>query len=257
MLLFLDIIFDKTMDVQDVLVRLGFTKKESLIYMTSLELGQAPVSVIARKAKMKRSTTYEILRKLTQKGVAEFYLQRQIRFYSVLAPKRLLEKYKDYVGQLEDCLPSMLAVHNQIVNKPRITFYEGVEELRTLYMASLETKGDILNYFMPERLYDYYKEDWYQSEFIRERNKRGITIKVIMPDSPLAREFVRTAPEHNRMTRIIPSKDLFFESEIYIYDDKMAVFSFEEDIAFLIQSEDVVRTQKVIFDLAWNSSKVV
>jgi sugar-specific transcriptional regulator TrmB len=48
----------------------GMSEKESLIYLVTLELGSAPASTIARKANIKRVTTYAILRDLERQQIA-------------------------------------------------------------------------------------------------------------------------------------------------------------------------------------------
>jgi len=48
----------------------GMSEKEALIYLVTLELGSAPASTIARKANIKRVTTYAILRDLERQQIA-------------------------------------------------------------------------------------------------------------------------------------------------------------------------------------------
>ena len=53
---------DKTL--LDTLRDNGFSEKEALVYVTSLQLGQAPVSTIARHMRENRVTVYSILKNL-------------------------------------------------------------------------------------------------------------------------------------------------------------------------------------------------
>ena len=59
------------MNIAIILRQLGFSSKEATVYLAALELSMAPVSVIARKARLERSTTFEVLKKLSEKGVAQ------------------------------------------------------------------------------------------------------------------------------------------------------------------------------------------
>lgn len=52
----------------DLLKEFGFKEKEAAVYLGLLELGEAKVHDIARKAKISRPTTYEILEKLAEGG---------------------------------------------------------------------------------------------------------------------------------------------------------------------------------------------
>ena len=48
----------------------GMSEKEALIYLTTLSLGSAPASTIARKIGIKRVTTYAILKDLERQQIA-------------------------------------------------------------------------------------------------------------------------------------------------------------------------------------------
>ncbi len=244
-----------SMDTASILTQLGYSENESRAYLAALELGIAPVSVIARRARLKRPTTLEILKKLSQKGVAEFYMRKNTRLYSVLPPKQLLDKYRGIVGQLEAAVPTMMALSYSVARKPRISFYEGKEDLKRLYLGVLESKTEVLNYFLPEKVFEYFTEEWVQKNFLAERLRRKVAVRGISPDSAFMRDFLKRTPKIIRENKIIDGKALHFTNEIYLYDgDKMVLFSFDEDFALLIESQDVVNTQKVIFELAWQSA---
>ncbi|MDD4762069.1 MAG: helix-turn-helix domain-containing protein [Candidatus Pacebacteria bacterium] len=244
------------MDIASTLVQLGFTQKEATVYIVTLELGMAPASVIAKKAKMKRTTVHEILKKLGERGLAEFFMRKNTRFFSVLSPRSLLEKYETHIRELQGHLPQLLAVENRIVRKPKVSFYEGKEDLRRLYLDPLTSKTEILNYFHPEKLFEYFSEEWVRREVIRERVKRGRSVRVLMPDSPIARQFQARGAHELRNARIAKGIRLLLPNEIYIYDNKYSIFSFDDDMALVIESEDVATTQRAIFELAWESAHV-
>lgn len=241
------------MNVHVLLRQLGFTSKEAIVYLALLELGMAPVSVVARKSRLQRTTAYEVLQKLSAKGIAEFFVRKKTRFYSALPPQQLLMRYQGFVGELQDALPEMTAIANAIVHKPRITFYEGKEDLRRLYLDALTAKGEVLNYFLPEKAIAYLSWDWMRRNMVEKLLKEQLSVRVLMPDSPLARKFLRERETPLRKQRIVPQR-CTFKNEVVIYDDKAMTFSFDEDFAFLIESKDVADTQRALFDLAWESS---
>jgi len=49
--------------------QLGFTEKESRLYLTSLRIGPASMQVLARKAGIDRGTAYHVAKTLGQKGL--------------------------------------------------------------------------------------------------------------------------------------------------------------------------------------------
>ncbi len=245
------------MDFRAVLESNGFTPKEAAVYLATLELGMAPISVIAKKARLQRSTAYEILRRLSGKGIAEFFLRKQTRYYSVLPPKALLHKLQDSLDALTAALPALSAIQNEIVHKPRITFYEGKQDVQRLFLDCLSTTNEISNYFCPDAVVRYFGLEWLSKNMMQKLVAQKMRVRVIMPDSPLARRFLTQRESAERRQRIAPKGQLPFENEVVIYDDKVAHFSFEEDFAFLIQSKHVADTHRAIFNLAWESPALI
>lgn len=242
------------MGPRSILLHLGLSEKESMVYLAALELGMAPVSIVARKAKLKRPTTYLILKDLAKKGMAECFLKNRIRYYSVQSPVALYQRYQVHMEEFKRALPEMMAVENQLTLKPKISFYEGKEEVRRLYLDVLNAKGEILNYFLPDEAYKYFGQEWVDTEHIGERVKRGIRLRAIMPDSPWARRYVPRSTKELREVRIISDPKLSFKNETYVYDQKISIFSFEGDFALLIESRDVAEAQRTLFELAWGNT---
>lgn len=242
------------MDFRVIFEHNGFTAKEAAVYLAALELGMAPISVIAKKAKLQRSTTYEILRRLSAKGIAEFFLRKQTRYYSVLPPKELQRRLQESLGELEKAIPALSAIQNEIVHKPKITFYEGKKDVQRLFLDCLRTSDDICNYFQPDSVIRYFGAEWMRTHMMKPLIEQKMRVRVIMPDSPLARRFLKDRESEYRRQRIAPKGTLSFQNEVVIYDDKVAHFSFEEDFAFLIQSKNVADTHRAIFNLAWDSA---
>lgn len=144
-------------------------------------------------------------------------------------------------------------MENTLVKKPKITFYEGKEDMRRLYVDVLTSHGEILNYFLPDEAYKYFGKDWIDKVHIAQRVKRKIPLRAILPDSPWARRYVPRSTNELRQIRIIADPTLTFRNETYIYDNKISIFSFDDDFALLIESSDVAQAQKTLFELAWKN----
>ena len=51
------------------LKNLGLSEKEAIIYLASLELGPSTIQEISKKAQIKRSSTYDMIRFLMERGL--------------------------------------------------------------------------------------------------------------------------------------------------------------------------------------------
>lgn len=73
---------------------IGLNEKESRIYLILLQLGPQPVSIIAQKIGMNRSSCYAILEKLLKKGYIEKLIQEKNTNYRAVKPHFILDQLK-------------------------------------------------------------------------------------------------------------------------------------------------------------------
>ena len=73
-----------------ILNELGFSPKESRVYLAILELGRATVSEIARKSAINRTTGYDILNTLVNKGLVIISGKEPKQEYTAPSPDKIL-----------------------------------------------------------------------------------------------------------------------------------------------------------------------
>ena len=238
--------------LEQILQNIGFTDKESRIYLASLEIGSAPASDIAKKAQLNRVTAYEILKKLVHQGLARTYIKNKIKYFSVIEPKILLNKQKDYLSNFEKSLPELESVYKKSPNKPKISFYEGPEFLKNVYEATLNNKEkviyDITNAeaLLKTLPLEYHKEYW------EKRLKKGIKAKVIAPDSEKGKWTKEEGKKVNRETRLFDQKKYNIPNEIVVWDNKIALSSFSNKISVIIEDVEIAQSIKTIWQMVWD-----
>ena len=126
------------MELTTLLKQFGFNEKEAKIYLTCLELGQAPVSSIARNVGEQRVTTYAIIKKLVARGVLQSSTQKTGTFYSAIEPEELLRKWEVKIQTFKDKIPELIALNGKYDNRPKVQFYEGIEGLKYAYEQILK-----------------------------------------------------------------------------------------------------------------------
>src|SRR3989344_4581726 len=120
-------------ELPSTLHTLGFGEKEAVVYVALLELGRGTVTQIARKAGINRTTGYDILDSLSNKGVVNVSGKEPKQEYAAEPPeaviqylKREAEAAKERIEKARAFLPQLSAVH-ATQNRPRIKFYEGTD----------------------------------------------------------------------------------------------------------------------------------
>ncbi len=111
----------------DILRDTGLSDKEALVYMTNLQLGQAPVGTIARHMHENRVTVYSILKNLIAKGLAKSATKKNTTYYSVIEPEKLAKKAVEKAQRLESIVPQLMAMATKIDTPVKTQFFEGLE----------------------------------------------------------------------------------------------------------------------------------
>lgn len=243
-------------NVIEILRKLGLKKKECVVFLSSLKLGQQPASVIARTLQLHRVTVYVILKRLVHKGLVRSYTKRGVQFFSALSPQELVDytdrksaEWKNTSDKISRLLPELLQIAPMSANLPKMRFYEGVEGVKEVYTDTLKNTSEILGFltveYIPKELKSYFV-DYYTPK----RRRKGIPCRLILIDCEKSRSYHKLDKQNLRKTYLLPKNCLPFEIEISIYGkDRVAFISFTKtDLsAVIIQSSSIHNTLKSLY----------
>jgi len=249
--------------IKNVLQNIGLNEKEIEVYLTNLDLGSQPASVIARRVKIPRNTTRFILDKLVDKGLVERSKKANTQLYRPEEPKNLINLLESYrvnlnadidkkVTELKDVMAELESRYRPESTKPKVTFYEGDDGLKKVYEDTLKSHETIRSLASFEGMHgalpDYFKN------YYKRRVANKIDIRSIHPDTELARERTRNDKKEGRESRLVPQKEYDFTPEIQFYDNKIIITSWQEKLGILIESHEVYQAMAVLYELAWKEA---
>lgn len=256
--------------LQSILQKIGLSGKDAEVYLACLELGTQPASVIARKAGLKRPTTYLILENLVKQGLVSEYTGSNVKYFTSVPPEYLLsfvEKKRreltSHQRELEEYLPQLQSLSNPYSLSPRVRFYEGMQGIECVMNDTLISKEALRCYsimdawFVRPETKEYIL--WYGKQ--RVFNKK-IPIRNICPDTPATRQYVEVdypeigKPNSLSHFRWLPKDIQTFSNEINIYDNKVAIACLgkNELLGIIIESDPIASSQKSIFEAAWRAA---
>lgn len=237
----------------DVLRNIGLTEKEAHVYLACLELGSVVVSEISKRAKINRVTTYDILEKLIQKGFINFITKHKIKYFDATKPDFIFDETKRKFDEFKKALPDLKRLHGETPH-PRVRYFEGIAGIKAIYSDTLTSKTEILNYANSKEIRQFWPN--YDEEYVAKRAKRKIFLRGIAPDDKEGRKVQSENKKYHRQIRLVPERKYDFSNEINIYDNKVAIISFNEGlIGIIIESKEIADTQRVIFKMAWELAK--
>ncbi len=234
-----------------VLINIGLEDKEARLYMALLELGKGTVLQIARKSKVNRASIYYIIEKMKKRGWVTHLKKEGKDTYMPADPQLLLAQQKAHLKDFESVIPEFKGLLNKTGKRPQVRFYEGLESVKAIYTDTLTSRTEILNYANSEEVRHHWPE--YDHEYVNERAKLKIYLRGIAPNDARGKQVQTEDEKYYRKIRLIDPKKLKSTDEINIYDNKIAMVSFKDEIfGVIIESQAMADTQRSIFEMAWN-----
>ncbi len=244
---------------------LGLSEKEARVYVANLMLGPATVQKIADQANIKRVTTYVILESLAGLGLVSQTNQGKKTLFTAEDPislKRLLDKkqqeLKEQKQGFESILPELLNLKNIPADSPSVMFYDSAEGIRSIFASFLATHRKEIDMVYGvsnlDQLHEFFPE--IRSEFVNpERLRSSIPSKFLYTTvrGPIYKD---TDKEANRVSRWVPPEKYPFNGDINVVGNYIVMVSLSgaKPIGITIQSKELARGLRAMFDLAWESA---
>ena len=239
------------------LKQLGLHEKQARVYLALLELGESPMTAIARHANLKRPTVYLIIDELIVLGLCSELIKGKKKFYTATHPRRLVEMTHFRNRQAEKLLPELVAIQ-KTADKPKVRMLEGLEGMRTAYeeaFATLNNKEEGLWIGNTGLLQEKFPEvlRLYNKTLSRLHNPK---IREIIHGGESSRKWVaemlKSKPSKNYKVKYVGEKNSFGNTDQLIIGNKVMTFVLGKEIFVLIvESKDNADTQRGIFELAW------
>jgi HTH-type transcriptional regulator, sugar sensing transcriptional regulator len=247
-------------ELKNLLIGVGLKEKEADVYLAILTLGQGTASQIARRAHIVRTTVYDILGLLFDKGLVTLtgkepkqeYVAEPPENLKVYIENELAKKQNDLEEVRKILIPQLKSFHN-VGNRPKVMFYEGKEGLEHVYEDTLTSHEPIRAYASVSDMHAGLPG--YFPKYYGRRAEKGIAIRAIIPESPEGRERKNMDKTEKRESALVPKDKFSFTPEINIYDNKVMIASWKEKLGIIIESHEIADAMKKVFELAWAEAK--
>jgi len=242
--------------LEEQLAVLGISTSESRAYLTLVELGRSYVSMVAKRSGMPRVNCYHTLDNLARKGVISVSLHKGKKMYRAESPEILVKQQVERLRIAEKVLPELKQLSRAQPAKISIRPLEGKAAIKSVFEETLTSADEILGYTNVEKLEHLLKDYLYY--YAQERMQRKIRSRLMSPYTKSSKDFLSTyyskdvKREFSQMVFVEPG-EFPFDSEVYIYGNKVATFSLnpKELVGVVVESLPFVQTYRSIFNLSW------
>jgi sugar-specific transcriptional regulator TrmB len=242
--------------------------KEAKTYLATLELGTPTISRISKKTGIPRSSTYLILDELEKKGLITRSSRDGKSQIIPAFPEKLdqildqkinsISKYKDKLNQI---LPELKALHQKSTKKPKVQYFEGILNIRSLILQMIEEAKDssYLNLCQgySKKHGGLIEDPEYIKEAVSLIRKYDIQAKEIIEDMQSARQYQKKMKDTKVEILLAPQVKSEETTHIdkYIWKDKIVFLNSEIDYAVLIEDKYIAENERLSFNVLWNTLK--
>ncbi|MBT7902249.1 hypothetical protein HN587_00145 [Candidatus Woesearchaeota archaeon] len=229
--------------IQIVLENMGFSPNEIKVYLALNDHGSCKAGTIAKISKIDRSSCYNSLKHLIEKGLVSYVSIGKIKWFQSANPKRLIEYLKQQEDDVKDILPDLVARYkaNKITGQVRL--FKGFKGVRTILQDILSDEKENLVFGNENQLED--KMPVYHGQFVRQLKEKKLSVREIV-------RVDRAEPtSHARQTRYVPKS---VESPVVtnIYGDKIALIIWtDEPEGIIIENSAAAKAYRHYFEFMW------
>lgn len=241
-------------NIKGFLQSLGLDEKEAALYLASLELGEANMTELAKKAELKRTTAYLAFESLERRGLMGSFKMRSGLKFVPTRPEILVDKTQKQLDELKTILPELKAISQKPESTPKIYYYEGEEGYLTAAEGSLQTPNSTVRHIGSlKETHNVITLDYDTKYYIPARIKKHIFIKALYYASETEEEIKqRKHAEELREIRYLPEKYIC-KTSVLIYQNTVAIFSAKKElITVIIESPEIAEGERRKFDLIWD-----
>ncbi len=240
------------MNIRYVLEAFGLSEKETTVYLALLPLGTVKINEIVKKIGYPRSTVYHILESLINKGLVASIVKEKVNHYTATEPEKLKDQLIEKQKLIEAALPELKSLKKLIKEPSSVEIYEGFKGIHTILADLVRVKQEVYYFGGYKKSLNVLK---HLPDYVRlSRIEKGIKAKMIYDPTD---EPILHTKKYQEVSELRFLKDFEdFPVMIFIYGDKVSMFSFKTDlVGIIIKNKDFTEAMKMIFEMYWKKAK--
>jgi sugar-specific transcriptional regulator TrmB len=236
------------MNEKEILEEIGFTRNESLVYLTLLKTGETKSGKIIKLTGLQSSVVHNSLNTLIEKGFVKYILKGKIKHYQGINPEVIKEYIKSKEKKFDGILPSLKSMQTAEKDLPTAEVYYGYNGLLTATLEMIkEKRSGAYKYFAAE-------ENLITEDAINFFNK----VDLIKKEKGIIVKGIANANSNlkNSKNSIIRYTSLNIPPAVNIYGDQILIMTLsEKPTGILIKSKEIANQYNKLWESIWKVSK--
>jgi sugar-specific transcriptional regulator TrmB len=251
--------------VEELLKKLGLSKLEARVYLFLIKSGATLAGTIAKKEVINRSNCYDVLTRLTEKGLVSFVIKENRKYFQATEPENLLSLLNQERASMEadfdskqkevEAAISKFKEISQFKNEEQISVvYESMRGIKAMLDDMIREKKEIVTLGVAGEISQILS--FYLPRFHNERIRNKIPLKMILSSNLRKTRGKELEALKYTEVRYLPEQ-YYSMSTTNIYGDKTAILLWSENpIGILIKNKLIADSHRKKFRLLWDAAKV-
>ncbi|MDP3986962.1 MAG: helix-turn-helix domain-containing protein [Nanoarchaeota archaeon] len=235
--------------IKESLKNIGLTDGEAKVYLALLKTGSSTVGPIVNEANVAYSNIYEILDRLSDKGLISHIIREKTKYFQAAPPNRLneyLNKKEEEIQKDKEELKKLMPLLDGITNQKEsqtAEIFSGLRGIKTAYYKMLEGGNK-----KEEWLFFYKDEGQATDDFYSDL----YPVFKKIPSRGIANKEYKTSKFIKETKFKIKYVDFPFPGTIDLYGDRVLLISWVAQTGILISSRDMADKFREYFNSAWS-----
>lgn len=239
------------MKIIDQLKEIGLSESEIKIYLYLLESGTSTPPQISKGTGIIRVNCYDVLRRLKEKNLIEPNRKGNRKTYTVKDPVALVQHEQLRLENIQRLIPDLRLMYDSKKNKPTVEFLEGFEQVKKVWIMSLQSTH-IRGITSTKELYKN-SQKFFNDYHYKLRDK-GVLLQDILTFDSKGEAADGTTGRMGPLyeTRFLPKEYITLPTDILIWNDSVALMNITHPVtATIITEKHMADTFRILFDLSW------
>ena len=244
------------------LEKFGLTEGESKVYLALLKIGKSTIGDLLKQSQVSHSKIYDILERLSQKGLVSTTTERNTKTFIAQSPERIKEiliteeeELKNKKQDFEKLLPQLTNIYSVAEPIQEAETLQGIKGIKTFLESSLNNlKKDDVVYVLGAPKEANEKIEAYLLDWHKRRIKKRIKCKIIYNSD------VEKYAKKRKKLKLTEIK--FFPENLNspvvtdILGDKIGIMVYNENpFCFSIINKEISNSYKKYFEYLWKIAK--
>jgi sugar-specific transcriptional regulator TrmB len=235
-------------DLISSLKNIGLTNNEAKIYYALLRLKDSKAGLISKKSGINRTTTYDSLNSLIEKGLVSYVVRSNNKIFRPCSPENFSSFLEEKILIAKKIIPELSSVYEKPEEKQNVTIFQGYKGIKSVFQDLIKTCGkNGTNLVLDSEGQFAERMPYYAPHFIKQLEDNNIIVKHIV------RKGHDVKPSKTTSVRYIDKLEKS-DASIDIYGNKLAVIVWTDNPeAVVIENKSLSSSMRFYFNLIWET----